>query len=72
MIVYVRGCVNKERRDRQFWSSSKTMKRDLEEIELYLEMNSGNSLQLEQDDKNNKFICREVVIYGLAKKKFYH
>lgn len=32
----------------------KTIKRDLEEIELYLEMNSGNSLQLEQDVKKQQ------------------
>ncbi len=29
----------------------KTIKRDLAEIQLYLDMNAGNSLQLEQDDK---------------------
>lgn len=32
----------------------KTIKRDLEEIQLYLDMNAGNSLQLEQDDKKRQ------------------
>ncbi|MCC2538174.1 MULTISPECIES: helix-turn-helix transcriptional regulator [Bacillus] len=32
----------------------KTIKRDLAEIQLYLDMNAGNSLQLEQDDKKRQ------------------
>ncbi|MDR4985966.1 WYL domain-containing protein [Bacillus cereus] len=44
----------KEEETDNFGVHPKTIKRDLEEIELYLEMHSGSSLQLEQDDKKQQ------------------
>ncbi len=58
LSLYDRLCkgnvlIKKDETD-NFGVHPKTIKRDLEEIELYLEMNSGNSLQLEQDDKKQQ------------------
>ncbi|MDM5461095.1 helix-turn-helix transcriptional regulator [Bacillus cereus] len=58
LSLYERLCkgdvlIKKDEKD-NFGVHSKTIKRDLEEIEFYLEMNSGNSLQLEQSNKNRQ------------------
>lgn len=58
LSLYDRLCkgdvlIKKDETD-NFGVHSKTIKRDLEEIQLYLDMNAGNSLQLEQSDKNRQ------------------
>lgn len=58
LSLYDRLCkgdvlIKKDETD-NFGVHPKTIKRDLEEIQLYLDMNAGNSLQLEQDDKKRQ------------------
>ncbi|PFB69322.1 WYL domain-containing protein [Bacillus cereus] len=58
LSLYDRLCkgdvlIKKDETD-NFGVHPKTIKRDLEEIQLYLDMNSGDSLQLEQDDKKQR------------------
>lgn len=58
LSLYDRLCkgdvlIKKDEMD-NFGVHPKTIKRDLEEIQLYLDMNSGDSLQLEQDDKKQR------------------
>lgn len=58
LSLYDRLCkgdvlIKKDETD-NFGVHPKTIKRDLEEIQLYLDMSSGNSLQLEQDDKKQR------------------
>ncbi|SCB91163.1 Uncharacterized protein BC0861_00918 [Bacillus mobilis] len=58
LSIYDRLCkgnvlIKKDEID-NFGVHPKTIKRDLEEIQLYLDMNAGNSLQLEQDDKKRQ------------------
>lgn len=58
LSLYDRLCkgdvlIKKDEAD-NFGVHPKTIKRDLEEIQLYLDMSSGDSLQLEQDDKKQR------------------
>lgn len=59
LSLYDRLCkgdvlIKKDEKD-NFGVHPKTIQRDLDEVMLYLEMNHGNSLSLEHDDKKQKF-----------------